>query len=141
MQHFPGEPSVLDSSKVARPLGIPSLGYAFLGMNPYARKSNNQAHPIFSDVRVRRALSMAVNRADMLRNVFGDNGLAAHGPFPMILSASDSTVKLPPYDTAAASALLDSAGWRLGPPNGMRSKHGTPLQVLAVDAGNHRHWA
>jgi peptide/nickel transport system substrate-binding protein len=128
MQNFSGEPSVLDSSKVARPLRIPSLGYAFIGMNRYAPKSNNQAHPILSDVRVRRALSMAVNRADMLRNVFGDKGLAAHGPFPMILSASDSTVKLSPYDTAAASALLDSAGWRRGPPNGMRSKHGTPLK-------------
>jgi peptide/nickel transport system substrate-binding protein len=127
MQNFPGEISVLDSSKIARPLLIPSLQYAFLGMNLYARKSNMQAHPIFSDVRVRRALSMAVNRVDMLRNVFGDQGLLAHGPFPMILSASDSTVKLPPYDTAAAAALLDSAGWRRGP-DGMRAKHGTPLK-------------
>ncbi len=126
MQNFPGELAVLDSSKVARPLLIPALQYAFLGMNPYARKSNNQAHPIFSDVRVRRALSMAVNRADMLRNVFGDKGLVAYGPFPMSLAASDSTVKLPPYDTTAASALLDSAGWRRGP-DGMRAKHGMPL--------------
>jgi len=127
MQNFPGELSALDSSKVARPLLIPSLQYAFLGMNLYAPKSNMQAHPIFSDVRVRRALSMAVNRVDMLRNVFGNQGLVAHGPFPMILSASDSTVKLPPYDTAAASALLDSAGWRRGA-DGMRAKHGTPLK-------------
>jgi len=127
MENFPGEISVLDSSKVARPLLIPSLQYAFLGMNPYAPKSNNQAHPIFSDVRVRRALSMAVNRVAMLRNVFGDQGLVAHGPFPMILSAGDSNVKLPPYDTAGASALLDSAGWRRGP-DGMRAKHGTPLK-------------
>jgi len=126
MQNFPGDVAALDSSKVARPLLIASLQYAFLGMNPYARKSNNQAHPVFSDVRVRRALSMAVNRADMLRNVFGDKGLPAYGPFPMTLTASDSTLKLPPYDTAAAAALLDSAGWRRGP-DGMRAKHGTPL--------------
>jgi peptide/nickel transport system substrate-binding protein len=142
MQNFPGEASVLDSSKVARPLLIPSLQYAFLGMNPYAPKSNNQAHPIFSDVRVRRALSMAVNRVDMLRNVFGDQGLAAHGPFPMILSASDSTVRLPPYDTAAAAALLDSAGWRRGP-DGMRAKHGTPLKfsllMPATSATRHKY--
>jgi len=127
MQNFPGGTAVLDSSKVARVLVIPSLQYAFLGMNPYAPKSNMQAHPIFSDVRVRRALSMAVDRVAMLRNVFGDKGLIAHGPFPMMLSAADSTIKLPPYDTAAASALLDSAGWRRGA-DGMRNKHGTLLK-------------
>src|SRR5262249_49982337 len=127
IQHFAGETALLDSSKIARVLLIPSLQYAFLAMNPYAPKSNMQAHPIFSDVRVRRALSMSVDRVAMLHNVFGNNRLIAHGPFPMILSASDSTVKLPPYDTAAASALLDSAGGRRGP-DGMRSKRGTPLK-------------
>ena len=127
MQNFPGEPRELDSSKVARALILPTLNYAFLGMNVYAPKSNMQAHPIFSDARVRRALSMAVNRVDMLRNVFGDKGLISRGPFPMTLSAADSTVKLPPYDTAAASALLDSAGWRRGPDR-VRTKHGTPLK-------------
>jgi len=127
MQNFPGDLAVLDSSKVARALVVPSLQYVFMGMNPYAPKSNMQAHPIFSDVRVRRALSMAVDRVAMLHNVFGDKGLLGRGPFPMILSVSDTTVKLPPYDTAAAGALLDSAGWRRGP-NGTRSKHGAPLK-------------
>jgi peptide/nickel transport system substrate-binding protein len=127
MQNFPGEPADLDSSKVARPLVVPSLQYAFLGWNPYAPKSNMQPHPIFSDVRVRRALSMAVNRVDMLANVFGGKGLIGHGPFPMTLAGADSTVKLPAYDTAAAAALLDSAGWQRGS-DGMRSKHGTPLK-------------
>jgi peptide/nickel transport system substrate-binding protein len=127
IQNYPGESRELDSSKVVHALVIPTLSYVFLEWNFYAPKSNMQAHPVLSDVRVRRALSMAVNRVDMLHNVFGDKGLIAHGPFPMTLPGADSAVKLPPYDTAAASALLDSAGWRRGP-NGMRSKGGTPLK-------------
>ncbi len=137
MQNFPGEISVLDSSKVARPLLIPSLQYAFLGMNLYAPKSNMQAHPIFSDVRVRRALSMAVNRVDMLRNVFGDQGLLAHGPFPMILSASD---------THREAAPVRHRG-RLGPsrlrrlaarPRWDASQARNAAEVLIVDAGDQR---
>jgi hypothetical protein len=47
----------------------------------------------------------------MLRNVFGDIGHLGYGPFPMGQAASDSTIRLPAYDTVAAAALLDSAGW------------------------------
>lgn len=128
MQNFPPDflPQ-LDSSKVARPLVVPLLQYIFMGMNPYQRKSKMIAHPVFSDARVRRALSMALDRGAMLQNVFLGHGMIAHGPFPATLAAADTALKLPPYDTVAANALLDSAGWRRGPA-GMRAKLGTPLR-------------
>lgn len=128
MQAYPVDQlGQLDSSKVARAFATPVLQYVYMGMNLYARRSNNQAHPIFGDVRVRRAISMGMDRMAMLTNVFGGKGQIAHGPFPMSLSAADSTVKLPPFDTTWAAALLDSAGWRRGA-NGMRSKLGTPMR-------------
>jgi len=117
----------LDSSTVARPLVLPNLGYTWAAFNPHAPKSKTAPHPIFSDLRVRRALSMGVDRRAMLANVFGSFGRIAHGPFPMTQSAADSTIKLPPYDTTAAKALLDSAGWRVGT-RGMREKNGRPLK-------------
>lgn len=119
--------SKLDSSKAARALTLPQLAYAFLGMNQYDPKSKKNAHRIFSDVRVRRALSMAVDRGGMLRNVFGDKGRLGHGPFPMIAASGDSTLRVPPFDTVAAAALLDSAGWRVGS-KGLRTKNGQPLR-------------
>ncbi len=126
----------LDSSTVARPVTVPQLAYAFMGMNQYDPKSKNNAHPIFSDIRVRRALSMAVDRVAMLRNVFGDKGRLSHGPFPMIVSFADSTLRLPPYDTTAAKALLDSAGWIPGG-DGFRSKRGQKLRFsLLVPASS-----
>jgi peptide/nickel transport system substrate-binding protein len=117
----------LDSSKVARSLFVPALQYAFMGMNLFAPKSTGQPHPLFGDVRVRRALSMAIDRAAILQSVFNGKGLTARGPFPMTLSAADSTLTAPRYDTVAAGALLDSAGWRRGA-NGMRSKRGAPMR-------------
>jgi peptide/nickel transport system substrate-binding protein len=135
MQNFPPDRlQQLDSSATAHPVVAPSNYYAFLGMNPYAPKSNMQPHPIFSDVRVRRAISMALDRAAMLQNVFNGKGLLAHGPFPMVLAASDSTLKLPPYDTVAAHTLLDSAGWRRDR-GGMRSKFGKPLRFSLMVPG------
>jgi peptide/nickel transport system substrate-binding protein len=128
VQAFPiDRKSQLDSSKVARSVAAPIQQYTFLGMNPFAPKSRREPHPVFGDLRVRRALSMAVDRKGMLQNVFGDLGRIGHGPFPMGQTASDSTIRLPAYDTTAAAAMLDSSGWKRGA-DGMRSKNGHPLR-------------
>ncbi len=117
----------LESSPVARSMVDPQLGYTFMAMNPHLAKSMTAPNPVFADIRVRRALSMAVDRVAMLHNVFGNTGLLAHGPFPMTAGYADSTLRVPPFDTTAAKALLDSAGWRAGS-NGMRAKDGRPLR-------------
>jgi peptide/nickel transport system substrate-binding protein len=127
----PDQVSSLDSSKVARALPLTSSGYTFAGFNQHAPGSNSAPHPIFGDIRVRRALSMGVDRAAMLRNVFGANGRLGRGPFPMTHAVADSTIRVPAYDTAAAMALLDSAGWRVGP-DGMRAKNGQPLRFTML---------
>jgi peptide/nickel transport system substrate-binding protein len=128
MDNFPiDQLPTLDSSKVARPVPFANYGYVFLGMNPHVRKNLKAPHPIFSDVRVRRAIVMGVDRQAMLKNVFGNLGRLSHGPFPMTLAAADSTIKLPSYDTTAAKALLDSAGWKPGP-DGIRVKDGRKLR-------------
>lgn len=128
LQAFPvDQVEKLDSSKVARRVDFPIAGYTWLGFNMLPRKAKSGSHPIFGDVRVRRALSMAVDRKAMLANVFGNTGHIGYGPFPAVLSYADSNLKLPPYDTTAAKALLDSAGWHVGP-NGVRVKNGVPLK-------------
>ena len=121
----------LDSSAIARPLIQPVSGYVFMAMNRFDPKSTNRLHPIFSDKRVRRALSMAVDRVAMLHNVFGNTGALSHGPFPSSASYADTTLQLPPFDTTAANALLDSAGWKVDD-DGIRTKAGRPLKFNMV---------
>ncbi|MDB4905604.1 MAG: ABC-type transporter, periplasmic subunit [Gemmatimonadetes bacterium] len=115
----------VDSSATARAVPYPGLQYAFLGFN-LRNKSRDGPHPLFGDRAVRRALSMAVDRKGMLTNVFGSLGQSAFGPFPRSLSVADTTLRLPAYDTTAAKALLDSAGWKAGA-DGMRSRSGRAL--------------
>lgn len=123
----PDQAEKLDQMVTLRVFPYPNLSFSFMGMNLRERKSGAGAHPIFGDVRVRRALSMAVDREAMLRNVFGTYGLPAYGPFPKGLAVADTTIALPAFDTTAAAALLDSAGWTRGA-DGIRRKGGRPLR-------------
>jgi peptide/nickel transport system substrate-binding protein len=139
MEAFPTDRAKdLEASSVAHGIVVPTAGYVFLAMNPFEPKSKTP-NTIFGDVRVRRALAMAVDRNAMLQNVFGTTGRIGHGPFPMTMPFADSTLRVPPYDTTAAKALLDSAGWKAGP-DGMRSKAGRPLKfkVLVVSVSLYR---
>jgi peptide/nickel transport system substrate-binding protein len=124
--------SRLDSNAVARGIAFGQAAYTFLGMNPRDPKAMGRPHPIFGDRAVRRALSMAVDRRAMLTNVFGSYGRLGYGPFPRVVATADTTLRVPPYDTAAASALLDSAGWHAPTPGAVRVKGGRPLRFTII---------
>lgn len=113
----------LDTAKV-RPVRYPGTNYTYMGMNQRDPKRLTAPHPIFSDRQVRRALSMALDRQSMLKNVFDTLGVLGSGPFSRGLA--DTTITLLPFDRAHAAALLDSAGWRPGP-DGIRAKAGHPF--------------
>lgn len=135
MEAFPiDQVAQLDTSSIAAPLPHANFGYSYLGMNLYDPKAPDRPHPIFGDIRVRRALAMAADREAMLQNVFGKGGRISHGPFPMTAGYADSTLRLPPFDTTAAKALLDSAGWIPGP-DGIRSKAGRQLRFSVLTPG------
>jgi peptide/nickel transport system substrate-binding protein len=110
-----------------RVLRYPSFQHAFLVFNLVDQKQWTQPHPIFGDRAVRRALSMAVDRRAMVRNVFDTLGIMLYGPFPHALAVGDTTLPQLPYDTVKARALLDSAGWLVGP-DGVRVKNGRRLE-------------
>ena len=123
---------LVDSSKSLRTVPYPSLTYAYMGFNLVDPKNPSRPHPIFGDVRVRRALSMALDRRAMLQNVFSGAGNISYGPFPRGISFADTTLALPPFDVNAAKALLDSAGWREPSPGATRTKNGQPLRFSLI---------
>ncbi len=114
------------SDTARRALFYDSFGYTYLAFNLSDPRTPGQPHPVFGDRIVRRALSMAVDRRAMLRNVFDTLGRALYGPAPRTLPVADTTIPQLAYDTIRARALLDSAGWTRGP-DGVRVKNGRRL--------------
>lgn len=124
----------LASDTVRRALKYPNLQYASLMFNLVDPTQPSRPHPIFSERAVRRALTMAVDRNAMLRNVFDTLGQPLYGPFPSGIAVADTTLPQISYDTVRARALLDSAGWIVGP-DGVRSKNGRRL-AFALSSPN-----
>ena len=114
-----------DTARRSQP--YPSLGYAVFAFNLVDPKAPTRPNPIFGERAVRRALTMAVDRKAMLKNVFDTIGRPLYGPFPSALPVADTTLPQIPYDTLKARALLDSAGWLVGP-DGIRAKNGRRLE-------------
>jgi peptide/nickel transport system substrate-binding protein len=82
---------------------------------------------LFADVRVRRALAMAVDRSRLVRSVFDSLAYAAIAFAPRAL-VPDTTALVPiAFNVAAARALLDSAGWTMAPGDSLRSRSGVRL--------------
>ena len=105
--------AVAGTASVPRVLTFDELSYAYLGWN--------NRLPIFSDRRVRRALTMLVDRESINRNLFGGLAKLANGPLPPAHWAWDASLAPWPYDPKAAAALLDEAGFRKGA-DGVRRK-------------------
>jgi peptide/nickel transport system substrate-binding protein len=93
-----------------------------------------------ADVRVRQAISMAINQKQIIDVVFHGSSLPDRGFVPTALShylspeIKDGTSPLTD-DPGRARALLDAAGWRLGA-DGVRAKDGTRMEFdVLVTAG------
>ncbi len=85
----------------------------------------NTRTPALADPQVRRAIDMAVNRADLV--TAAQAGVPATGAF-----AANYPFAAPgplPFDPAMAASLLDEAGWALGS-DGVRAKDGERLELV-----------
>ncbi len=91
----------------------------------------NLSHGPLDDVRVRRALAMAIDRAGISKKITLGRYPVTNVIQPQFSWAYDSSVKEPQYDPHAADALLDAAGWRHGA-SGTREKNGKPLSLVYV---------
>lgn len=71
----------------------------------------NQTFDYFSDVRVRQALSMAINRQEIVDTLLNGFGYPAYTPYPPNHPYYNENLNLPEYDPEGAKALLEEAGW------------------------------
>ena len=94
---------------------------------PYVQQMTlNHADPLFSDIRVRKAIAHALERRAIVRTVMGDIP-----PAKSIIGAChwayNGDVPVYDYEPQRAAQLLDAAGWRAGS-DGFRGKGGKALQ-------------
>ncbi len=107
----------------------PSFSFTYIGYN-----LNNE---LFSDVRVRRAISYAVNKDEIIEAALSGLGTPATGPYPPVSWAYDPTVEDHGYDPAKAKRLLKEAGWQKNPRSGILEKDGRPFSfTLMTNEGN-----
>ena len=94
--------------------------------------------PMVADPRVREAMSIAINRAEIARGIFLGNAEAATTYVnPAAPDYNPATMTIVREDVERAKRLLDEAGWKVGS-DGIREKDGVKLapQVYFTAAGN-----
>jgi len=95
-------------------------GYSFIGWNG--------RRPVLSDPKVRRAMTMLLDRDSILKNLRYGFGRVVSGNFFYESPDYDRTIEPWPYDPAKAAALLDEAGWVDSDGDGIRDKDGVPFR-------------
>jgi peptide/nickel transport system substrate-binding protein len=83
--------------------------------------------PMVADKRVREAMNIAINRADIVKGIMLGNAEPAYTFIdPKALDFADSTKGIIKEDVERAKKLLDEAGWKVGS-DGIREKDGVKL--------------
>jgi len=95
----------------------------------------NTQGALFTDDVVRRALDLAIDRAQIIQVAANGDGVPAAGPIAPSSWAYSAQAGAYHYDPAQAAKLLDQAGWVQATAGEVRQKAGQPFRftLLAVD--------
>ena len=93
----------------------------------------NTTRAPFDDARVRRAISLSIDRVRLVQAAVAGYGTPASGAIPPGLPVS--TANAPPLDTRQADSLLDAAGWVRSRDGAPRTHRGVPLAVTLLTVG------
>ncbi len=119
--------------------------YDYIGWNnidPQKLKENGEVvpHPLFGSSNTRIALSMAINRKEVLETYLNNFGSMAKGPVaPIFKGAVNPDLKPYPFDPDSAKKLLRAEGWADSDNNGTLDKDGIEFEfTLNIAGGNPR---
>jgi len=92
----------------------------------------------FDDARVRRALTLAIDRQALVDILWKGYAVVAAGPIPADVWARDPELAPWPYDPAAAKALLAEAGFADADGDGVLERDGEPFRFELITNSSNR---
>ena len=110
----------------------PAYDYSFLLFNTRKPKQRQQPNALFADIGLRRAISMGIDRAKLVRSQFDSLAVVSTGPMTRAQPLADSTIVTIAYDSSGAARLLDSLGWTLPAGKAVRERRGQPLKFSVL---------
>jgi peptide/nickel transport system substrate-binding protein len=128
-----------------RVVTLPGRNYDYLGWNNLdpvqyssSRRKTIRPHSLFGSPRTRRALTLAINRDEIVHAYLGKYGRVATGAVaPIFRWAYDDSLPPLPFDPQQATALLAEEGWHDSNGDGILDKGGKRFSfVLKLQAGN-----
>lgn len=132
MRVLPGHVDDIRSDSALRLSTRPAPSYSLVAWN-------SRREPL-GDPRVRRALTMGIDRAELVNSAVEGLGRVASGPVGPWHPSYDSTWRPLPHAPDSARALLAAAGWRDADGDGVRERDGRPfrLELSVPDVGLRR---
>jgi len=94
------------------------------------RATAKHPHPILSDIKVRTALSKAIDRSILVEVGYGEGGKPTCNVIPGPAAWASDNEGCIAQDLEGAKVLLDEAGWKDTDGDGIRDKDGKKLSIL-----------
>ena len=104
---------------------VSQLGTFYIGMNVQ--------HKPFDSLRVRRAISMAVDKEAIVKYIRAGRVHRAKGPLPPGIPGYNTALHVPPFDPDGAERILDEAGFKRTEADGLRTNF--PAVQLYIPRG------
>ncbi|PJB00075.1 MAG: hypothetical protein CO128_01550 [Ignavibacteriales bacterium CG_4_9_14_3_um_filter_30_11] len=123
---------------------LPAREYDYIGWNnidPEIFTKSNKIKPnkYFGDPLVRKALTFAVNRHEIIDEYLGDFGQVAFGPVSPIFKSSLADINPLEYNLDSAKYYLSKAGWEDSDKDGVLNKNGLKFSFpFYITNGNPR---
>jgi peptide/nickel transport system substrate-binding protein len=88
----------------------------------------NLNKPVFSDLKIRQALSAGVDKQKIISGVFNGNALLPSSPL-LYSSQANSAMEAGGFDPESAKSILDQAGWTVDQASGIRMNKNQQLAL------------